>query len=228
MNTATTTSLAILLSGLLTCAAQAGPTIELSASASRPAANDMIRATMYSEASGKNPANVARQVNQEIAEALKVIKATTGGVTVKSGQQNTYPIYGQNQKIDSWRMRSELLLESKDLAAVSDLVGKLQQMRLALGSISQIPSPETHQKVEEEATRDAIRAFQARAAVVADVFGKPYRIKLLSVHQNGSVPSVPMLRLEGMSAASASAPIPIEAGESLVTTSISGQIELAD
>jgi predicted secreted protein len=227
MNLPTQNSLALLAAALLSGTALAGTTIELNADASRPAANDMIRATVYSEASGKNPADLARQVNQDIAEALKVIKAKTG-VTVKSGQQNTYPIYGQNQKIDSWRMHAELLLESKDVAAVSDLIGKLQQMRLALGNINQLPSPETRQKVEDDATRDAIRAFQARAAVVAEVFGKPYRIKQLSVQQNGSAPPMPMMRASAMSVAAAPAPMPIEAGESLITTSISGQIELAD
>lgn len=227
MTAVTRNSLAILLSTLLAGTAQAGPTIELNAEASRPAANDMIHATVYSEASGKNPADLARQVNQDIAEALKVIKAKAG-VTVKSGQQNTYPIYGQNQKIDNWRMRSELLLESKDVAVVSELIGKLQQMRLALGNINQLPSPETRQKVEDDTTRDAIRAFQARAVVVANIFGKPYRIKELRVQQDGGFPLPPMERARPMAAAAAPAPMPIEAGESQVTTSISGQIELAD
>lgn len=218
----------ILLAGTLFIAplAQAGAIIELAAEASRPAANDMVRATIYSEASGSNPADLARRVNQEITEALKVIRDKPA-VSVKSGQQSTYPIYGKEQKIESWRMRSELILESKELATVSELIGKLQQMRLALGAVSQMPSPETRRQIEDETTRDAIRAFQSRAAVAAEQLGKTWRIKQLNIQQGGGMP-LPMMRASRGAMLADAAPAPLEAGESNVTTTINGQIELAD
>ena len=207
--------------------AHAGTLVDLSAEASRPATNDMVRASVFSEASGNNPAELARRVNADIAEALKLIRAKSG-VTVKSGQQSTYPVYGQAQKIDGWRMRSELVIESKDTGAVSELLGKLQQMRLAVGAVSQMPSPETRRQVEDEATREAIRAFQSRAAVVAEQLGKDWKIKQLNIQQGGGMP-MPMMRASrGAMLAAEAAPAPLEAGESLLTTNISGQIELAD
>ena len=205
----------------------AGTLIDLSADASRSAANDQVRAVVYSEANGLNPAEVSRRVNQEIAEALKVIKAKSG-VTVKSGQQATYPIYGKEQKIESWRMRSELILESKDLAAVSELLGKLQQMKLAVGNVSQMPSAETRRQVEDETTRDAIRAFQSRAAVVADQLGKKWQIKQMNIQQAGQYPQPMMRAARGVAMMAEAAPAPLEAGESQLTTNIHGQIELAD
>ena len=208
-------------------AALAGTLIDLSAEASRPAANDQIRAAVYSEATGQSPAEVSRRVNQEVAEALKVIKSKSG-VTVKSGQQSTYPIYGKEQKIDGWRMRSELIVESKDLAAVSDLLGKLQQMKLAVGNVTQMPSAETRRQVEDETTRDAIRAFQARAAVVADQMGKKWQIKQMNIQQAGQYPQPMMRAARGVAMMADAAPAPLEAGESQLTTNIHGQIELAD
>ncbi len=207
--------------------ALAGATVDLSAEASRPAANDMVRATVFAEASGSNPAELARRVNQDIAEGLKTIKAKAG-VSVKSGHQSTFPVYAQNQKIESWRMHSELVLESRDAAAVSELLGQLQQMRLAIGSVSQLPAPETRRKVEDEATRDAIGAFRQRAAVVADVLGKPYKIRHLNIQQSGQMPPMPIMRASRAAMAAEAVPPPLEAGESLVTTTVSGQIELAD
>ncbi|HQU78322.1 MAG TPA: SIMPL domain-containing protein [Azonexus sp.] len=207
--------------------ALAGATVDLSAEASRPAANDMVRATVFAEASGSNPAELARRVNQDIAEGLKTIKAKAG-VSVKSGHQSTFPVYAQNQKIESWRMHSELVLESRDAAAVSELLGQLQQMRLAIGSVSQLPAPETRRKVEDEATRDAIGAFRQRAAVVADVLGKPYKIRHLNIQQSGQMPPMPIMRASRTAMATEAVPPPLEAGESLVTTTVSGQIELAD
>lgn len=207
--------------------AQAGALVDLSAEASRPAANDMVRASVFSEASGNNPAELARRVNADMAEALKLIRAKAG-VTVKSGNQSTYPVYGQAQKIDGWRMRSELLIESKDLGSVSELLGKLQQMRLAVGTVNQMPAPETRRQVEDETTREAIRAFQNRAAVVGEQLGKTWKIRQLNIQQGGGMP-VPMMRAaRGAMLAADVAPAPLEAGESLLTTNISGQIELAD
>lgn len=220
--------LMMLIAGCFAAAtAQAGALVDLSAQASRPAANDMVRASVFSEASGKNPAELAQRVNADIAEALKLIRSKPG-ISVKSGQQSTYPVYGQAQKIDGWRMRSELVLESKDQGGVSELLGKLQQMRLAVGEVSLLPSPETRRKVEDEATREAIVAFQSRAAVIAEQLGKTWKIKQLNVQQGGGMP-IPMMRAaRGVMMAAEAAPAPLEAGESLVTTNVSGQIELAD
>ncbi|MBP5996860.1 MAG: SIMPL domain-containing protein [Azonexus sp.] len=220
-------AVALLAGAWLAGGALAGTTVDLTAEASRPAANDMVRATVFAEASGNNPADLARRVNQDIAEGLKTIKARTG-ISVKSGRQSTFPVYAQNQKIESWRMHSELVLESRDAAALSELLGQLQQMRLAIGSVSQLPAPETRRKVEDEATRDAIGAFRQRAAVVADVLGKPYKIRHLSIQQGGQMPPMPVMRASRAAMAADAAPPPLEAGESLVTTTVSGQIELAD
>ncbi len=220
-------AVALLAGAWLAGGALAGTTVDLTAEASRPAANDMVRATVFAEASGNNPADLARRVNQDIAEGLKTIKARTG-ISVKSGRQSTFPVYAQNQKIESWRMHSELVLESRDAAALSELLGQLQQMRLAIGSVSQLPAPETRRKVEDEATRDAIGAFRQRAAVVADVLGKPYKIRHLSIQQSGQMPPMPVMRASRAAMAADAAPPPLEAGESLVTTTVSGQIELAD
>ena len=220
------TTLAV-LGLLLAGAAQAATTIDLTAEASRPAANDMVRATVFAEASGGNAGELARRVNQDIAEGLKVIKAKPG-ISVKSGRQSTFPVYGQSQKIEGWRMHSELVLESRDAAAVSELLGQLQQMRLAVSGVSQLPTPETRRKVEDEATREAIGAFRQRAAVVAEVLGKPYTIRHLSIQQSGQMPPMPMLRASRTAMVADAAPPPLEAGESLLTTNVSGQIELAD
>jgi len=219
--------LTLLLSASAMASAQAGALVDLAAEASRPAANDMVRASVYSEVSGKSPAELAQRVNADIAEALKLIR-TKAGVSVKSGQQSTFPVYNQSQKIDGWRMRSELVLESKDQSSVSELLGKLQQMRLAVGDVSMLPSPETRRRVEDEATREAIRAFQNRAALIAEQLGKGWKIKQLNVQQGGQMPMPMMRAARGVMMAAEAAPAPLEAGESLVTTNVSGQIELND
>lgn len=204
----------------------AGTLVDLSVEISLPAANDMIRATLYSEASGPNPADLARRVNGEVAEALKLARAREG-VKVQSGQQATYPVYSANQKVESWRMRSEIVLESKDHGAVSTLIAQLQSMHLAVGAISLMPAPETRRVVADQAIVEAVQAFRKRAALVAGELGKSWKIRQLNISQGSNQP-MPFVRQARMSMVAEVASAPLEAGESQVSASISGQIELAD
>ena len=220
--------LAMLCVAPLTAAAPAtstATTIDLSADASRLASNDLARETVFAEASGATPGELARKVNSLIAEGLKTAKAYAS-VKTRSGATHTYPGYGKSGKIDAWRMRSDLLLESSDTAALSELLGKLQNS-LAVGNLVMVPAPATLKKAENEAIVDAIAAFRARAAVIAETLGKPYRIKHLSINSSGRPMDMPMIKARGMLAAEA-APMPIEAGDSQITANISGQIELLD
>ncbi len=200
-------------------------TIDLGAEASRTAANDLARATLFAEATGTAPGDAAKKVNALIGEALATAKGYAK-VKVQSGSTQTYPVYAKGGKVESWRMRSELALESGDTAALSELIGKLQAS-LGLAGIALMPAPDTRRKAEADATLDAITAFRGRAKLVADALGKPYRIKHMSIGQQGYRPPTPMMRAAPAAAMDA-APMPMEAGESTVSVSISGQIEIAD
>jgi len=166
---------------------------------------------------------LSRQVNSLIADALKTARAYPG-VKTQSGGTSTYPIYSKGGKIEAWRMRSELSLESGDSAALSELLGKLQAS-LGVSNLVLQPSPATRKKAENEAMLDAITAFRDRARVIADALGKPYRIKQLTVNTSGRLVQ-PMFRAAAKAMVADAAPMPMEAGESQVSATVSGQIEL--
>lgn len=204
----------------------AATTIDLAADASRPAANDLARATLFAEATSASAGDAAKRVNALIADALAAAKSHPR-VRAKTAGTHTYPVYSKGGgRIEGWRMRSEVALESGDTAALSELLGKLQAT-LGVAGIILMPSPETRKKAEDEALLDAIAAFRERAKLAADALGKPYRIKHLSLGSQGHRPPLPIMRAAPMAAMEA-APMPVEAGESQVTVNVSGQIELAD
>ena len=214
----------VLLAWTLSAPSWSAPMIvELSAEASRPAVNDLVHATVFAEATGTTPGELSRQVNRQIADALKAAKAYPAIKTQSSGT-TTYPIYAKGGKIESWRMRSELSLESGDAASISELLGKLQGS-LGVSSLLLKPSAETRQKVESESLIDAIAAFKGRAKVIADALGMGYRIKQLSVSTSGRVVQ-PLYRGAAKTMAMDAAPLPVEAGESQVSATVSGQIEV--
>lgn len=203
----------------------AGTLIDFRIDVQRSVPNDLGRAIAYAEVSGADAADVARRVNAAIAGGLATAKAQAG-VTVKTGNSQTWPIYAKGGRtIEGWRMRSELVLESRDAAALSTLLGKLQA-QLAVSQLGFVPAPETRRAAEDEAALEAIAGFQSKAARYAAALKKPYRIRSMNIGGGNHVPQ-PMFRGAMMAAADA-APMPVEAGESNVSVSINGQIELGE
>lgn len=190
--------------------------------------NDLGSATAFIETDGADPAEVAGKVKTAMAEGLALAKSQPG-ITVKTGNTHTWPIYAKNGRlIDNWRMRSEILLESRDAVALSIAVGALQT-KLAVGGLQFAPSPETRRKAENDAALEAIAAFRAQATRIAATLKKPFRIRQMSVNGSGrSVQSRPAARAAAAMMAADSAPMPVEAGDSSLTVSVSGKIELPD
>jgi predicted secreted protein len=217
-----------LLTALPVCAqTPAKPTgtlIDFRVDVQRSVPNDLGRATAYAELSGAETADVARRVNAAIAAGLATAKAQPG-VTVKTGNSHTYPVYGKGgRNIESWRMRSEIVLESRDAAALSTLLGKLQT-QLAVSQVGFVPAPETRRAAEDDAALEAITSFQAKAARYAAALKKPYKVRSMNIGGSTNMPQ-PLFR--GAMMAADAAPMPVEAGESNVTVSINGQIELGE
>lgn len=220
-------ALALLTLPAAVLAAEPAPTtIELSAEASSKAENDLGRAHLYFEATDADPAALAARVNRVIAEALERAKASPA-VAVSTAGSSTYPVHSRDgAHIDGWRMRSTIELESRDIAALSALIGRLQQT-LAIAGVNMQPAPDTRSKAANVAAVDAIRAFEERAAVLSNALGKRYRIRHLSVQHGGGMPVYPMMRVSAM-AAEAAMPAPLQAGHSDVTVNVTGTIELTD
>lgn len=216
------------LSPLPAAAAEtAGTLIDFHVDAQKSVANDLGRATAYAEIAGADPAEVARKVKAAIADALAAAKAQPG-VVVRSGATHTTPVYAKGgRNIESWRMRSELLLESRDPAALAAALGRLQGT-LAIGGLGFSPAPETQRVAEDAATLEAIDAFRAKAGRIADTFRKSYRIRQINVASGGRDFPRPQPFYRAAALAAEAAPMPVEAGESTVTVNVSGQIELID
>jgi predicted secreted protein len=213
----------LLLAARLTFAASP-LSIALSSEASRPAANDLMQAALFAEATGPTLEELSRQVNRTVAGALELAKSYPE-IKVQSLGTATFPIHARNGKIESWRMRSDIAAESADLASLSELLGKLQDS-LAVSSVRLLPSPETRRKAEDAAILEAIELFKARARLVADAQGKGYVIRELSIDTAGHFMPAAVMRASRSASVSAVADMPIESGESLIRASVSGKIEI--
>lgn len=201
-------------------------TVELSADARQAAPNDLATATVYFQADDREPGKLARSANSAIAAALEQARAYPA-VKAKTAGASTFPVYGrEGRRIEGWRIRAELQLESRDISALSELLGKLQD-KLALAGLSMQPAPDTRNKAADQAANEAIRAFQARADAIARTLGKSFRIRHLSIsHGGGARPIHPVMRATTLAAESS--PMTIEAGETEITVTVNGTIELGE
>ena len=203
-------------------------TIEPQADAQREVANDTLSASLFVELNDANPAALANAINKAANEALRVARDYKS-VRVRSGNNQTYPVYAKGNVLQGWRGRAEIRIESRDFEAASGLIGKLQA-GMQLGSLSFSVSPEARRQTENELIAEAIGAFKARAEIVRGVLaGRGYKILRLNVNSGSSAPPprFAMARALATGAPEVAAPN-LEGGVSLVTVTLGGAIEVLD
>lgn len=204
--------------------------VSIQASASRQISNDQMQAILSIEKSQKSPQELANQVNQ-----LMNLAATTAKkyptVKFKTGQQQTYPIYDDNnRKLKEWRNESSVILESQDFEAISKLIADLQQ-QFQLKDVSFSVSEQQRKKVEDELFDEVSKNFQERANIIRKSWNKSgYELVNFSINTQNQFYPTPMMASARMSAKMdmAAAPVAQEmsAGESKITVNAHGNIQL--
>ena len=219
-----------LLVGLLTATAHAEPlnynVISLDAEARREMANDLMRASLFAEMNDADAAKLANNINNKMHEAKKLAGAYPG-IRFSAGDNQTYPVYDQKNRMTGWRSRAEVRLECRDFRQCSELIGKLQSV-LQLGSWEFTIADETRQRVESELTSEAIAAFRGKAEVVAKAFkSKNYRIVNMAL--NSRMPYAPRMAYAkaGVMAAEAAPPM-AEGGTGSVMVTVNGSIQVQE
>ncbi|GAA5785571.1 SIMPL domain-containing protein [Chitiniphilus shinanonensis] len=226
------------LSGLtILGVAQAEPlnynVVNLEASAQRSVSNDLAIATLFVEVNDADPARLSGKVNRTLAAALKLAKQQAA-VKVEGTGYSTFPVYNpKTNRADGWRGRGELRLSSRDFDTLSKLLGQLQQpldggLSLQLAQVNYGVATETRDKLENELIEESLKAFRARADLVSrSMASKGWRPVNLNVNTQSAMPPQPMYKAVMMRAESAdAAPAPLEGGDSKVTVTVSGSIQV--
>lgn len=205
--------------------------VGFSTEVAREIPNDQMNAILSVELSDKDASRLTQQMATLMNDALKKAAAFPA-VKTTSGSQNTWPIYGAgfttSSKLEGWRGRAEIRLESKDFKATSELIAKLQD-KLQLNGVTFSVSPDTRRKVEETMTGEAIAAFRARAETVRSAWNvKGYRLVDMNLGAaGGHMPYMPMMRaMKSMDAAESVPAQDMAGGDTRLVVNVSGSIEL--
>jgi predicted secreted protein len=196
--------------------------LNLDASASAEVTYDEAIATLAYEAQGAASAELNDAASRAIDGALKEAKQVKE-VSAHTGQFSSFPVYGKDQQVTGWRVRAELVLQSSDFKALSALTGRLAA-RLAVSNVNYVLSSASRKAVEARLMGEAIAAYRDKAQAAAHAFGyAKYRIREVAVNAGGASQARAMAMDKR---AFSAAPMPIEAGSTTVTVTVSGSVQM--
>lgn len=219
-------SIAAHAAGTLTVAASPpSGVLSLSAQASEEVAQDVVDITLFYEQEAKDAASLTDALNKRTAVALRQAKGVAE-VSAHTGAFSIYPSTDRDGRISAWRGRTEVVLESRDFAAVSSLAGQLDST-MQVGNVAFSLSPDAQRAAAEKLTGEAIASFRRQAESAARAFGyNGYSVREVNVGRE--TPPRPFVNMRAMAAAAPAAEktMPIEGGKTRVTVNVSGSVQM--
>jgi len=198
--------------------------VRLQSQQTEAVSNDTMHVSMNTYAEMQDPAKLAAKINNDMEWALQQAKQVQG-VKINTGSYQTWPIT-RKEVTTGWRGQQDLVLESADTETLSRLVGQLQD-RLQIKSMNFTVSDEKRAGVENRLIDAALDAFKQRAGIIGDNL-KASDFRIVEINVNTSTQRPPMLRQARMASMSmeASDAVAVEGGESDVSVTVNGTIEL--
>ncbi|MGB6103815.1 MAG: SIMPL domain-containing protein [Pusillimonas sp.] len=207
-------------------AKQKWPQATLQAEANAEIAQDTVKITLATELSDATQTAVAEALTKTLQDTMKQAKDQAQGkaeIKISSGNYRIWPMNDKDGKITNWRGRAEILLESTDFVAASELAAAVSD-RMPVANLRFSVSPQERAKQEEALLASAAQAFRDRAKALTDAFGfSSYSIKEINLGGSGArYESAPRM----MAASADKAMVPLEGGSEMVSVSINGSIFL--
>jgi predicted secreted protein len=201
--------------------------VGLSASATVEVTKDLLTVVFSTRREGADANAVQAQLKQALDAALTEARkgAKPGQLDVQTGNFALYPRYLPKGGVSGWQGTAEMIVEGRDVAAISQLTGRIQTLSIARVGFSL--SREAREKVEGEVASQAIARFRAKADLVARQFGfTGSTVREVQVQGNEPGGFVPMMRAQAAGAPSMDEALPVEAGKASVTATVSGTVQM--
>ena len=203
--------------------------VQLSATSSIDVRQDLLTMVLATTREGLEPGAVQAELKTALDAALSEAKlqAAPAQLDVHTGTFSLYPNQNKDGRIASWQGRAELVLEGRDFARISAAAGRIQTMSVSQSMFGL--SREQRASAERDAQQQAIQRFRDKSIEVAKGFGMTgASLREVSIQANDQFPP-PILRMRSMAAPvamAADAPVPVEAGNSTVTVTVQGSVQL--
>ena len=201
--------------------------LNLAASASQEVTKDWLSITLSTTREAADGASVQSQLRTALEAALAQARqaARPGQLEVRTGGFSIGPRYAGKGSIANWQGSAELVVEGRDVAAVSALAGRLQTLSVA--RVSFVLSREAREKAEADVAAQAIARFRAQAQAVSAQFGfGGYTVREVTLGGGAAEPPISPLPRMTTLAMAADAAVPVEAGKATVTVTVNGSVQM--
>lgn len=212
----------------VTASAPEANQLRLSVNASSEIVNDLLIITFAAQREAADAAAVQAQLMQALQPALAEARkaAQPGQLQVSTGNFSVQPRYGPKGETLRWQGVAEMRVEGRDFDAITRLVGRVQTMSVA--QVGYGLSREAREKEQAELAQRAIARFRSQAETYAKAFGfGSYSLRAVEVNHGDNIPPGPRFRAASADMAVAAAPpLPVEAGKTTLSTSVSGSVQM--
>ena len=203
--------------------------LTLDATVSTEVTPDLAVVMLTAVREGADASALSQEVNQTIARAIAVAKATAGMTVASAGYSTTPRSDNKGQRI-GWQVRAGMIVKSRDFTALGKLAGQLSAGDGApqiTGTYFEL-SPELRASEETGLIDRAAAEFKAKASAAAKAFGYgSYTIREIRL---GSPALGPQPRIAGVATFAAEArsptPMPIEGGRVTLQLTVSGSVQM--
>lgn len=208
------------------------PQATLQAQARAEVAHDTVQITLATEIADASQEAVSRALTSAVKTAMeRALKNAddTGDIKVTSGNYRVWPMNDKDGNISNWRGRGEILLESTNFAAASELAATLADL-MPVSAVGFSVSPQTRAAEEQKLLVQAAQAFGSRAQDLAEALGfSGYTLRSVDLGGSGAQYEYSS---RGMAASpamfKAADSIPLEGGTETVSVSVNGSVFLVD
>lgn len=136
---------------------------------------DVMEVSLFVQQENKNLKELNQVINTKVNAALALIKQQSA-VQIKRNSRHTYVNYNAKGKQSGWVERAELVLESKDFMALSQVISELNETFAIVDVVPKL-SHDAAATFEDEMIKNALTRFQHKAQVVQSAMNaKGYRI----------------------------------------------------
>lgn len=202
--------------------------LQLAATGTVEVQQDILSIALTTSREGTDPVVLQEQLKKALDAALVIARAAAQPerMEVRTGQFGLWPRHLQDGRMNGWHGTAELVLEGRDFPRITQAAARIQTLTVA--RVGYDLSREQRAKVEREAQALAIERFKSKAGDLAREFGfSGYGLREVAVNLNdqGFAP-----RRSAMAAAvsqeATGMPLPVEAGKTAVTVTVSGSVQL--
>ena len=204
------------------------PVLSLDAQAYTEVDQDTVIITLQATRQSSEQDIVTKALSETVAAVLNQVKKQDK-VKVSSGNYYVRPQYDKDGKVTGWQGQSQLLFESTDIAAASELAAKHQD-KMPIANVSFAVSKKARFEAEQALMQDAVQVFKQRAQTMVVALGyADFEIKEIQLGSSGGAYRSPKAYVErGLMMAASADTIPIDSGTEDITLSLSGSIYLLD